>query len=328
MGLKIKGIEIATGNKTIDMKYYIDYFKNNYYMDIEHFIKDILGKKQKYVCDNSQNTLTMALESVQKVLTSTNTKGNEIDMIVFSSQFPEYTMPSQACLIHNLIEGKEDCFVMDININCIGMLRGLDIINTYMQSGKVKKALLIGSDRCNTQYKKDDSLFMTAFGDASCSVLLEYTEKDKGIIGSVNKTWSSNAWTVRYPQCGMSKIYENIDSELKKVLWTNSDLSIPISYMSKSMYYILDKNNLTTNDIDWMCPSQFTVELINKLNDNCNIQKDKTIYIGDTYGYTGTTSPFIALYEGIKQGKIKENELVLLTSFALGATINSTIIKL
>ena len=64
---KIKGIEIATGNKTIDMKYYIDYFKNNYYMDIEHFIKDILGKKQKYVCDNSQNTLTMALESVQKV---------------------------------------------------------------------------------------------------------------------------------------------------------------------------------------------------------------------------------------------------------------------
>lgn len=90
---------------------------------------------------------------------------------------------------------------------------------------------------------------------------------------------------------------------------------------------ILGKNNLCINDISMFCFSQITIRNIVTFRKKMGIPEEKSIYIGDTYGYTGATSPFIALYEGIKNGQVKHGDYVVLCTVAAGSAHISLLLK-
>ena len=329
MSLRILDIAVVTGSNEFDNYHYIKRFKDMYNKDISHLVNDVLGRKKRYIADETETTLTLGARAVDNLLKKTGVKGDEIDMIVFTSQMPEFTMPTQAVMIHKHIQGKEMCNLMDINVSCIGMLRGLDVCNRYSRDkdGHMKKILLIGSDKINNHAQTDDAFVMSAFADAGCAVLFEYDDSyESKIIGTSNRTISKNANTVLFPECGMSNI-SKYNGDATKISWYGTDISKELSSMNEATKDVLKKHNMTVDDIDWVCPTQFTKDISNLISNELDIPMSKIIYIGDIYGYTGTSSPFIALYEGIREHKIKRGHIVLLTSIGLGATVSSVIIK-
>lgn len=329
MPLAIKNSVIVTGSKLIKNDYYIEHFKK-VGQDVEHFLVDILGRDERYNCENTfENTLTLGSQAVDKVLTKTRLTGNDIDLIIFCSQYPEFTVPSQSCIIHNHINGKDKCVTLDINSNCLGMIRGLDVINRYFndKNGEIKTALLIGSDYMSIHTHKDDILSYSSFSDGACAIILEYTDEEgKGVIGSADRTISKDTYGCLFPECGMSSI-SNYLGESVKTSWTNPDIPPVVSAMKDALDDVLEKHNLTVDDIDWYCGSQFSITFFEDIRVQCGIPKEKGIYVGDKYGYTGTSSPFFAYTQGVLDGKIKKNDLVFFTTVGVGHSICSMLVR-
>ncbi|MGN0145463.1 MAG: 3-oxoacyl-ACP synthase III family protein [Clostridium sp.] len=329
MPVRIKDSVIVTGSKMIGNDYYINYFKERD-KDIEEFLVNTLGRNTRYHCDGiTENTLTLASKAVDKLLDKQGILGKDIDLIIFCSQFPEFTMPMQACMIHNHINGKKECFTLDVNANCLGMLRGLDVANRYLndKNGEMIRALLIGSDYMSVHTKEEGIEPYVSFSDGACVLLLEYTnDEKKGVIGTASRTISENAYYCMFPECGMSGISNYLGSSVK-TSWSNPNAEPVINNIKDALDEVLIKHNLKVEDIDWYCGSQFSISVFNAIREKCGISMDKGIYVGDKYGYTGTSSPFFAYTEGVNNGKIKEGDLVFFTTVGTGDSISSMLMR-
>jgi len=324
--IKIRDIELYHGDKIVANDYYIEHFKKQG-KDIKKFMEEIMMRKYRYEVDREkENALTMAIESSIRVLEKSNMSGKDIDMIVYSGVLPEYASPTTALTIHKAIKGKEECFCHDMNVNCIGMTYALDLINRYMSSNNnVNKVLLVGCDYLTPQVSEENEECYGQYGDASCALILERTNEDCKLIDT--KVGVNNGFVdhVKFPKCGFAHIYDKPKEEVY-VKWEPFG-AWWIDKAIENINSMLDKNNLEMDDISMFCFSQIAGKNIIKLREKMGISEEKSIYIGDTYGYTGTTSPFIAFYEGIKNGQIKRGDYVVFCTVAAGSTHIEVLIK-
>ena len=328
MPLLIRDSIITTGSQLLSNKDILDIYDGNNKKPID-FLEHI-GRDKRYHCNGvTENTLSMGNKVALEILEKNNLKGEDIDLIAFCSQYPEYTVPSQSLLVHNHIRGKSRCVTLDINANCLGMLRGLDLINRYFNDkhGGIKKALLIGSD-CMSRFSDSSELVnIGGFGDGACALLLEYTEKeDEGVIGSSDRSISNEVFDCMYPRHGSSNVskYSYNDTLTS---WSDPDTSISIDAMKDALDDILVKHNMNISDIDWFCGSQFAKQFFDSIANRCDISTEKRIYVGDKYGYTGTSSPFFAFNEGFKEGRIKKGDVVFFTTVGVGISVCSMLLR-
>lgn len=327
MGVKIKHITTALGSKKINNDYYIDKF-NKQGKNIEKLLKAV-GRDIHCIAEKHENSLTLASKAVDKLLEECKISGDEIDLIIFASQLPEYLVPTQSSLIHKHIKGKLEATIFDMNANCLGTINALDVGNRYLQ-GKdgYEKALIIGSDLFSAHCKEDCEYTYPLFTDGACAILLEKTEEldESGIIGTAHRTNSLQAGAVIFPECGLSSIDKYIGSSTK-VSWLNPDIKEVPDLVSEALNDILKKHKYTINDIDWVCGTQLSLSLLNNGVKACGIDENKIIYVGDKYGYTGTSAPLVALHDGIKDGKIKSGDIVMLWTMGIGYSIGVSLFK-
>lgn len=324
--IKIRDIEVYHGSKIVDNSYYIEHFKK-LGKDIRHFWEDILGRKYRYHIDSSkENSLTMAVNVCNKLLEKCNLKGSDIDMIIYSSVLPEYVAPPSSLILHSILKGKQSCLCHDINVNCVGMIYSLDYIYRYMSSNdKINRVLLVGSDYLNPQVRSDNEYCYGQYGDAACAVILERTSEDSKFLGSNVSVFSDSSNDIRFPACGFSHIYTAKPYEML-TKWGSIDSSW-LDDAVTNIASLIHENGLNVNDISMFCLSQFAYSNIHYIREHMNIPEDKSIYIGDQYGYTGTSSPFIAFYEAIKRGKIKRGDYIMFWTLGAGVMHMAVLIK-
>lgn len=330
MGIKIKNVEIAFPQKTVDNDYYIKLFDKQG-KDIRRLL-EFYGRKERKIGDEGTSTISLGAQAAMNVLKAANLKGEDIDIIAFSSQFPEYTCPSQALIIHNLIDGKnkDESMVMDINANCVGTVMTLDLVNSYMkQKPQFKRALIVAADYMTIHCNEFEETSYPIFGDAGCAMIIENVEGEEGVVDSVSFANSDEYDVTQYPYCGLSSIYDDsIETYKKKMHLGDSDAEDILNTAIKSINILLEDNGLTLDDIGAFCFSQVAVYTLNEYSRRMGVPREKMIYIGDKYGYTGTSSPFIALYEGIKSNKIKRGQYVVFWSVGTYWTMDAVLLKL
>jgi 3-oxoacyl-[acyl-carrier-protein] synthase-3 len=314
--IKIRELAIYHPEKQVDNSYYLDFFRSQN-KEIAGLLRS-LGRQNRYIIDNEfENTITMGIEAAFNVLTKANLKGSDMDMIIFSSQFPEYTIPSQSLILHSAIDGKEDAICFDTNANCVGMLITVsNTIHSMLGNPHVKRALIVGADFASVHCKKDDEMTYPNFGDAAAAIILEKTsDSEIGFIDSMCKVNGSSWRSVKYPSCGSSKLYDDaLTIADKNMDWKPFNGKETIQYAIESINTLLKRNNLVIDNIDHFCFSQYAKFFSTLTAEKLNQDVSKFIYVGDKYGYTGTSSPFMAMHEGIKDGRIKRGDLVCLWS--------------
>ena len=308
--VRIKAVDVYHAKKQVDNDVYLEHFKKQG-KDITNFL-NIMGRKKRYIIDNlKENTITMAIEATNQVLKKAGLKGKDIDMIVFSTQVPEVTVPTNAMFIHNAIQAKKGTVIFDMNANCAGMTIAVEQASRYMKSNPhVNTALVVGSDYLSLVADPTDAMTYANFGDASSAIILEKTESDIGFVDAMFEVDSSNRNNILYPQKGLSQTIKAGESA-ESMLWLPFDGTMSLPYTYEMFEVILKRNQLKIGDVDVFCLSQFAKVNMDEIQKHFDIPEEKVIYVGDKYGYTGTSSPFIALHEGIESGKIKRGDLIL-----------------
>lgn len=308
--IRIKAVDVYHPVKSVGNEFYLEHFKKQN-KDIQNFM-NVMGRKERYLIDNDEeNTITMAVEASKGVLKKAGLEGDQIDLIIFSTQVPETTVPTNAIFLHHAIHAKKEAIILDMNANCAGMTIAVEQASRYMLSNPyVKTALVVGSDYLSLIADPTDAMTYANFGDGASAVILEKTEEKTGFIDAMTEVDSTNRNTILYPEKGLAQTIKS-NAQGEYMLWLPFDgtMSLPNTY--DMFEAILSRNNMTIDDVDHFCLSQFAEVNINKIKERFDIADEKMIYVGDKYGYTGTSSPFIALYEGIETGSIKRGDTVL-----------------
>lgn len=317
--VEIKGISVYHGKNIVSNEPYIEHFKKQG-KDIAHFLRDVIGRDKRYLVDpDRENNLTMTLAAARDVLKSTGLSGSDLDMIVYSSFLPEYVSPPSSIHLHSALGGKKQCMCYDINVNCAGMLVSLDEVCKYMRlTPSFKRALIVGCDYFTPWVKPDNECCYGHYGDAACAVILEKTDRTCGFLGSRCCVNSEEHNNVLLPGCGVSNVLKVKDRDEMKLYWTPFE-NVSLGTATDSMNELLAENHLTTDDVRMFCLSQYALSNVKTLRKMMGIDESKSLFIGNRYGYTGTTSPFIVLYESIRNGLVKRGDYVMFWTIGVGS---------
>lgn len=295
----------------------IEHFKKQG-RDISAFLES-MGKSDRYVISNeNENGLTMGIEASKKVLEKANLQGKDIDYIVFSSQVPEKLFPTNALYIHRAIQARTDTISIDTNANCAGMTVAVEQASRYMLANPhIQRALVVGSEQLSLVSNPEQEITYATYGDVACAVILEKTEEDAGFIDALYHVDTRNIDKILFPADGLSNLLNhNGKGRYVNFEWFDASFGTPITF--NLIDSILEKNHLTISDIRAICISQFTFNDKVKIQKHYGLDDDTIIYIGDRFGYTGTSSPFIAMNEGINRGQIKRGDYVLFWTVGAG----------
>lgn len=319
----IKAVSYYHPKNKVDNAYFIEHFKRQG-KDIQHLL-EVTGRESRYISDDmEENMLTMGYYAARQVLEEAHIPASKLNQIVFSSGTPEYIAPSNAVKLHAMLSAAQKTAVFDMNANCAGMLVGFEQISRVMRNNpNIKYALLVGADQLNRYARFTEEVTYANFGESACAVLLENVfHTERGFLDSDYYTNSSNHDKIVLPAKGMTSAIHNKNLDIKDKLfqWTSFDLSGAFYSAKISIEELLFQNGLTKNDIKKYFLSQFSWKNIEKVCEEMEEDISKFTFVGNEFGYTGTTSPFLAYKRSLENEELSMGDYVMFWTVGAGTT--------
>ena len=309
-GVQIKSIAIYHPMKTRDNNYFINFYEEKGFF-AKFLAEDNFGRNKRYVIQtgSGETSVSMSIIASQRALEMEGIKGEDIDIVCFCSLSPDYLSPPGSLIIHNGIEGKEEAFCYDLNANCVGMIFAFDQLCKYMVcTPGCKRALLVGGESLSLMFSPLDIVNNICFGDSACAVILENTGESSAFVETGYYALSKFYKAARSPMCGMGYLSK---APKEKLYYSLKPVDIEVKTSAGKILEILEKHHLKVSDLKLICTSQFAKNLGEKLCAELGAAEEQWIYIGDKFGYTGANSPFISLYEAIRQGRVQRGDYIL-----------------
>ncbi|WFR56300.1 3-oxoacyl-[acyl-carrier-protein] synthase III C-terminal domain-containing protein [Anaerocolumna sp. AGMB13025] len=323
----IAGVGSYHPQNQIDNQYYIDHFKAYNASEHASALLHKLGREIRTLASEEETSLTMAVNAAKAALHNSGIRTEELDMIISVSDTPEYLSPCCALLIKNQIKAVNAHAVFDMNANCIGMLTAMDTAARYLKTDvKFNKVLIVGSLLISPQARKDDMVAYACTGDGAAAIILEKKEEatERGLLGSRMFTDDTYYWSITMPACGMSKISsETVSTDERKMLWKPFDFDFLSGKWSELITNLLADFRYTPKQVTQYFMSQFSKTDLELTMRQLNTDMSRAFYIGDKYGYTGCTSPIMALEDKLKTAHFNQDELVIFCSVASGYSMTA-----
>lgn len=323
--IKIKDVAIYHPQNEVDNQFYIEHFDKQG-KDVRGLLK-AMGREKRYIVNDPNETpLTMAIEAVNAVLEKANLTATDLDMMIFTTQTPETTLPSNAVRLFNHLQPKPETIIYDLNANCAGMTVALEQVSHYMKSNmSIQYALIVGADYWSLISDPEDPLCYTCFADGAAAIIVERTAEDTGFMDSVYHVNTIFAEKMMYPAEGLTKgIRETNDLKYARTVPFDGGIVLDATY--GMLDTLFKRNNLQPEQVKF-CFSQFSLNNIQKIKEQFHLSDDQVVYVGDQFGYTGTSSPFIALHEGLKSGQVKRGDYIIFWTIGAGFELVATLIK-
>ncbi len=327
----IKGVGSYHPDKKLENDYFINHFKEFQLEDHAKALMNKLGRKTRTLADENDTGITMAVEAAKNALKNSGLSSDDIDMIISVSDTPEYLSPCCALLIKNQLKANNAHAIFDMNANCVGMLTAMDTATRYLKTDdKYNRVLVVGSLLISPHARLDDMITYGCTGDGAAAIILEKKEEsmERGLLGSRMYTDDEYYWSITMPSCGISNIgNDELESDHKKMLWKPFDFGFLSDKWSELIRNLLSDFNHLQNDVSHYFMSQFSKADVELTMANLGATMDDSTFIGDQYGYTGCTSPIMALEEKLKSDQFQKDDLVVFCSVASGYSMTALLYK-
>ena len=284
-------------------------------------------KERRILKDPGKATAYMSSMAVKELLKKTNTNPLDIDLIICATVTPDMLFPSTGCLIADLV-GASNAFAFDVSAACSGFLFALKTGSTYIESGSCKKVIIIGADKMSSIVDYEDRQTCVIFGDGAGAVLLEPTLEGVGIKDAILKVDGSGKEYLKMIAGGSLKP-ASVDTVKKKQHYVYQDgkvvFKFAVSRMADVAAEIMQKNQLSSEDIAWLVPHQANLRIIDATARRMGIEDDKIMINIQKYGNTTAGTIPLCLWDWEK--KLKKNDNIILAAFGGGFTWGAVYLK-
>ncbi|MBK3516047.1 beta-ketoacyl-ACP synthase III [Carboxylicivirga marina] len=269
----------------------------------------------------------MGVEAVNEIFKKTGVKPEEIDLVICTTVTPDHPFPATANIIADKC-GIKNGHGFDLNGACSGFLYGLDTASQFIVSGSKKKVLLVCAEKMSAITDYTDRTTCVLFGDAAAAILLEPTEEEIGIRDSILRSDGFGRHHLHMKAGGsvMPASHETVDQKLHSVYQEGQPVfKNAVSKMADVSVEIMERNNLTADDVSWLIPHQANLRIIGATGDRMNLPKEKVMINIERYGNTTSATIPLCLWEWEKS--LKKGDNLILAAFGAGFTWGSIYLK-
>jgi 3-oxoacyl-[acyl-carrier-protein] synthase-3 len=286
---------------------------------------------------DGQSTFTMGLEAAKKAISNAGINKEDLDLIVFATLSPDYYFPGPGVQIQEALE-IDTVAALDIRAQCSGFVYSISVADQFIKTGMYKNILVIGSELQSHGIDKSTRgrSISVIFGDGAGAAVLSREENiSKGILSTHIHSEGKHALELATEAPGMGTrwvtdiIKDNDAEDLSYRPYMNGQFVFKhaVKRFSEVITEGLQKNNLEVSDIDMLIPHQANLRIAQFIQKKFQLSNDQVFNNIMKYGNTTAASVIIALTEAWEQGKIKDNDLVVLAAFGSGFTWGSVIIR-
>ena len=301
------------------------------------------GIKQRHISDGKICASDLCFQAAENIIEKLKWNKEEIDVLIFVSQSPDYILPATSNLLQNRLELSKDCFCLDISLGCSGYIYGLSLVANLLQNSKFKKALLLVGDTISTYTSSNDKSVFPLFGDAGTATAIEF-ENNPSIWSFVTGSDGSGLEAIKINDGGArnrtttdSLVYKNIDANDEKVGNRRAiDLELngidvfnfAIKTAPNSIKELLEKTAKTTDDVDFMFLHQANKFMNETIRKKLKIDKEKTPSSIENFGNTNGASIPLTIVQTFLNSPLKNDINTIMCGFGVGLSWGAVDLKL
>ncbi|HJZ40910.1 MAG TPA: beta-ketoacyl-ACP synthase III [Bacteroidales bacterium] len=294
----------------------------------DEWIMQRIGIRERRILkEKGRATSYMGKKAVRELLKKTGTDPRDIQLLICATVTGDMHFPATANIISDKT-GLENAFSFDVGAACSGFIFALETGRRFIESGAYTKVIVVGADMMSAITNYEDRTTCPLFGDGAAAVLLEPTTDDTGIIDSILAVDGSGVKHLHMKAGGslFPPSHETVDAKQHYIFQEGQAVfKVAVSKMADVSVEIMQRNNLTHNDIKFLVPHQANMRIIEATARRMEIEREQVMINIEKYGNTTAATIPLCLYDYEKQ--LKKGDNLILTSFGAGFTWGAIYVK-
>src|SRR5476651_148889 len=325
---RLTGVRIlATGSYVPDSVVTNEHLHQRLGFDSDWIVKRTGILERRHVLPH-QATSDLCYEAAQRCIDSAGVKPSDIDLLLLATFTPDMSFPSTACLVQDQL--KLNCPAVDLQAACAGFMYALITGAAYVASGASDLALIIGGDANSRIVNPDDIKTYPLFGDGAGAVLLTRGRPDQGILSYSLGADGSGGDLLSRPACG-SRLPPTPELLEKGMHYLYMDgravFRWAVAIMCDTIQDVMKHSGITTDQVNLYLPHQANIRIVNAAIDVLKIPRSKVFNNLERYGNTSPGSIPLVLDEAMQEGRIKNDDLVMLSGFGAGLAWGTALMR-
>lgn len=284
-------------------------------------------EERRMLKDPTKATSDLGAEAVKGLLKKRGISPDEIDMLICATATPDHLFPATANIISDKC-GIKNAWSYDVMAACSGFIYALTTASQFIETGKYKKIIVVGADKMSSIVDYTDRATCIIFGDGAGAVLLEANEEGNGIYDSILHSDGSGRAHL-HQKAGGSLNPATIKTVENKEHFIYQEgrtvFKFAVSKMADVSAEILERNNLTGDDVNWLVPHQANLRIIDATANRMGLDPSKVMVNIQKYGNTTNGTIPLCLWEW--EDKLKKGDILILAAFGGGFTWGSVYLK-
>lgn len=310
MNVGIKGFGAYAPEKVVDNAYFESFLETS-----DEWISKMTGIKERRWAREDQDTSDLAYEASKKAIADAGIEPKDIDMIIVATATGDTPFPSVANILQDKL-GTDKVPTMDQLAACSGFMYSMITAKQYIQSGDYKNILVVGADKLSKITDLTDRSTAVLFGDGAGAVVIGEVSEGRGII----------SYEMGSDGSGGKYLYLNRDTG-KLVMNGREVFKFAVRIMGNASTRVVEKAGLQSEDIDMFIPHQANIRIMESARERLGIEKEKMSVSVNRFGNTSAASIPLSIQQELENGKIKDDDTLVLVGFGGGLTWGAMAIK-
>ena len=291
----------------------------------DEWIVERTGIRFRHIAGPEETTATLAADAAKAAIAAAGLSTQDIDLIVLATATPDQTFPATATKVQAML-GINDCVAFDVAAVCSGFLYAVQVADAMLRSGVQRRALVIGAETFSRILDWEDRTTCVLFGDGAGAMVLEARESDdeggRGILATkLHADGRHNG--LLYVDGGPSTT-----GTVGKLRMKGREVfRHAVVNLAQVMEESLGLAGLTSADVDWVVPHQANARILDATARKLNLPAEKVVVTVDRHANTSAASVPLALDTAVRDGRIRENDILVLEAMGGGFTWGAAVIR-
>lgn len=290
----------------------------------DDWIRERTGIRERHVAAEGEGTCDLAEQAAWRALEAAGRKPQDVDLIIVATTTPDRVFPSTACLLQARL-GIHGCAAFDIQAVCTGFVYALGVADKFIRADTARCALVIGAETITRIIDWTDRSTCVLFGDGAGAVVLEASE-EPGIRSTHLHADGHYADLLHVPKGVSQHLDDVIGGNAFVEMKGNEVFKMATNTLGRIVDETLAANGMEKGDIDWLVPHQANIRIIAATARKLQMPLERVIITVAEHGNTSAASIPLALDVGVRDGRIKRGDTLLLEAFGGGFTWGSALL--
>ena len=292
----------------------------------DEWIRTRTGVERRHICADDQTTSDMCIEAAKVAIEAAGIDVAEIDLVITGTTSPDLIFPNVSTIIQHQL-GIPACPAFSLEAACTSFIYALTTADKFIKAGEAKCALVLGAECITKLIDWTDRNTCVLFGDGAGAVILKPSE-EPGIISCHLGADGQHKDLLYYPAGASKNLATAGTAEANIMMSGNEVFKVAVKTLGNIATKTLQDAGITKDELDWLVPHQANIRIIQAMAKRLDMPMEKVILTVQDHGNTSAASVPMALDVGIRDGRVKPGQLILMEAFGGGFTWGSVLMRL